>query len=148
MFADVDGEYPGGDGRPHTATNFAKRTVFSGRDVYRSEFPLLTIIAPGIVNDMINSFVELADQNGTRYYDRWELFNAYTGCMNGNPAVVVINDAFQKGIRNYDSGRAYEYARNMIKSPSGWTGNTRRAAPSPFARAKTRRGTCTSSRPR
>ena len=43
----------------------------------------------------------LAEQNGTQYYDRWELMNSYTGCMCGNPEVVVINDAFQKGIRNF-----------------------------------------------
>lgn len=110
IFADINGDYPGGDGRPHKTSQFTKRTIFSGWDVYRSEFPLLTIIAPNIVNDTINSFVELADQNGTRYYDRWEFLNAYSGCMNGNPAVVVINDAFQKGIRNYDVEKAYQYA--------------------------------------
>jgi predicted alpha-1,2-mannosidase len=110
IFADLNGDYPGGDGKVHKTAKFTKRTIFSGWDVYRSEFPLLTIIAPGIVSDLINSFVELAGQNGTHYYDRWELLNAYSGCMSGSPAVVVINDAYQKGIRNYDVAKAYEYA--------------------------------------
>lgn len=115
IFADIDGNYPGGDGQPHKTSRFTKRTIFSGWDVYRSEYPLLTIIAPNIVNDTINSFVELADQNGTHYYDRWEFLNAYSGCMNGNPVVVVINDAFQKGISNYNVGKAYQYAVNTCE---------------------------------
>ena len=115
IFADINGDYPGGDGQPHKTSQFTKRTIFSGWDVYRSEYPLLTIIAPNIVNDTINSFVELADQNGTHYYDRWEFLNAYSGCMNGNPVVVVINDAFQKGIRNYNVEKAYQYALNTCE---------------------------------
>jgi predicted alpha-1,2-mannosidase len=115
IFADVNGDYPGGDGAVHHTRSFTKRTVFSGWDVYRSEFPLLTIIAPDVVSDLINSFVELAGQNGTHYFDRWELLNNYTHCMNGNPAVVVINDAFQKGIRNFDTEKAYQYSVNSLK---------------------------------
>ena len=115
IFADLNGDYPGGDGQPHKTSQFTKRTIFSGWDVYRSEYPLLTIIAPNIVNDTINSFVELADQNGTHYYDRWEFLNAYSGCMNGNPVVVVINDAFQKGIRDYNVDKAYQYAVNTCE---------------------------------
>ena len=115
IFADLNGDYPGGDGQVHHTRDFTKRTIFSGWDVYRSEFPLLTIIAPGIINDEINSWIELADQNGTHYYDRWEMFNAYSGCMNGNPALTVINDAWQKGIRGYDVPKAYEYAVNTAE---------------------------------
>jgi predicted alpha-1,2-mannosidase len=124
IFADPNGDYPGGDGKIHPTTQFTKRTIFSGWDDYRSEYPLLTLIAPRIVNDTINSFVELADQNGAHYYDRWEFLNAYTGCMNGNPVVVVLNDAYQKGIRGYNIAKAYEYAVNTCErygdSPLGY----------------------------
>ena len=120
IFADVNGDYPGGDQREHHTKAFTKRTIFSGWDVYRSEFPLLTLIAPDIINDEINSWVELAGQNGTHYFDRWEMLNAYSGCMNGNPAITVINDAYQKGIRSYDVAKAYEYAVNTAeKSRNG-----------------------------
>ena len=113
--ADVNGDYPGGDGQIHRAKGFTKRTVFSGWDVYRSQYPLLTLVAPDIVNDQINSAVELAEQNGTHCYDRWELMNSYTGCMNGNPEVAVLNDAYQKGIRGYDVKKAYETAANTCE---------------------------------
>ncbi len=112
IYSDVNGDYPGADGKVHQAKGFIKRTVFSGWDIYRSQFPLLTIIAPDIINDHINSMVDLADQNGTHYFDRWVLFNSYTGCMCGSPEVIVINDAYQKGIRNFDVAKAYEYAVN------------------------------------
>jgi predicted alpha-1,2-mannosidase len=114
-FADVDGKYPGGDGKIKQTGNFTKRTIFSGWDVFRSQFPLQTIINPGVVNDMINSLVELADENGTKYLERWEFLNAYSGCMIGNPAVSVIVDAYSKGIRNFDVAKAYQYSRNSVE---------------------------------
>lgn len=114
-FADVDGRYPGGDGKVHQTKSFTKRTIFSGWDVFRSQFPLQTIINPGVVNDMVNSLIELADQNGTHYLERWEFLNANSGCMIGNPAVSVIADAWAKGIRNFDSEKAYRYCRNSVE---------------------------------
>lgn len=113
--SDVDGRYPGGDGGIHQSSTFTKHTVFSGWDVFRSQMPLQTIINPTVVNDMINSLVELADQSGKHYLERWEMMNAYTGCMIGNPAVVVLADAYAKGIRNYDIDKAYRYALNSCE---------------------------------
>lgn len=114
-FTDVDGKYPGGDGKIHQTNAFVKRTVFSGWDVFRSQFPLLTIIRPDVVNDMINSLVTLADESGQDYLERWEFLNAYSGCMVGNPAVSVIADAYAKGIRNYDVDRAYELSKQTVE---------------------------------
>jgi predicted alpha-1,2-mannosidase len=107
---DLNGEYPGGDGRPHRAQGFTKRSVFSGWDVYRSQFPLQTLINPTVVSDMINSLVSLAEESGQGYLERWELLNAYSGCMIGNPAVSVIADAYNKGIRSFDVPKAYRLA--------------------------------------
>ncbi len=112
IVTDVDGNYTGGDQKIHQANGFQKRTIFSGWDVFRSQFPLQTIINPSLVNDMINSLVTLADESGKHYLERWELLNAYSGCMLGNPAVVVLADAYIKGIRGYDVNKAYQYALN------------------------------------
>jgi predicted alpha-1,2-mannosidase len=111
-FQDVDGQYPGGDGQPHAAKGFTKRTVFSGWDVFRSQFPLQTLINREVVSDMLNSLISLASENGKKYFERWELLNAYSGCMIGNPAISVLTDAYVKGIRNYDLNKAYQYAVN------------------------------------
>ena len=125
VLTDVDGSYPGGDGRVHAGGGFVKRTVFSGWDVYRSQMPLQTIINPSVVNDMICSLVTLAEQSGKGYLERWELMNAYTGCMIGNPAVVMIADAYAKGIRNYDIAKAYRYSVNTCErfgnGDRGWS---------------------------
>lgn len=127
IFADLNGDYPGGDGKIHPTTSFTKRTIFSGWDVYRSEFPLLTLIAPEVINDVINSWIELADQNGKGYFDRWEMLNAYSGCMQGAPSVIVINDAYQKGIRNYDLAKAYDYSvKSIVKQAASSGGGSGR----------------------
>ena len=73
-FADVDGNYVGGDGNIHRTDKFVKRTIFSGWDVFRSQFPLQNIINPNVVSDMVNSLVELADESGKGYLERWEFF--------------------------------------------------------------------------
>lgn len=112
---DIDGRYPGGDGKIYKASSFTKRTVFSGWDVFRSEFPLQTIINPGLVSDMIGSLTDLASKTDSLYFPRWELLNAYTGCMIGNPAVSVLTDAYEKGIRNYEVDKAYQYAWNTCR---------------------------------
>lgn len=114
-FADVDGNYPGGDGKVHTSATFTKRTIFSGWDVFRSQFPLQTLINPAVVNDMVNSLVELADESGKHYLERWEFLNSYSGCMIGNPALSVLSDAYAKGIRRYDISKAYQYALNSCE---------------------------------
>ncbi|MGI6242236.1 MAG: GH92 family glycosyl hydrolase [Prevotella sp.] len=117
---DVDGRYVGGDYQIHQSDGkFTKRTIFSGWDVFRSQMPLQTIINPQLVNDLLNSLITMADQSGRQYFERWELFNAYTGCMLGNPAVSVLTDAWAKGIRDYDISKAYTYAKNS----SAKTGN-------------------------
>lgn len=113
IHTDVDGRYVGGDFKVHQSDeDFVKRTLFSGWDVFRSQMPLQTIINPSVVNDVICSLMEQARTSGRQYYERWELFNSYTGCMLGNPALSVLADAYAKGIRNYDVEEAYRYAVN------------------------------------
>lgn len=116
IYTDVDGRYVGGDYKIHTAdSTFTKRTIFSGWDVFRSQFPLQTIINPRLVSDELNSLITMADQSGREYYERWELLNSYSGCMLGNPALSVLADAYIKGIRTYDAEKAYRYAINTSR---------------------------------
>ena len=114
-FTDVDGRYVGGDKKIHQATDFTKRTIFSGWDVFRSQFPLQTLINPELVSDQLNSLISLAQESGRGYFERWELFNAYSGCMIGNPALSVLADAYVKGIRDYDVETAYTLALETSK---------------------------------
>ena len=116
MYSDVNGLYTGADGKVHKTSNFACRTVFSGWDVFRSEFPLLTLIRPDVVNDTVNSLMEQADLSGNGYLARWEMMTAESGCMSGDPAVSIFTEAYLKGIRNYDVQKAYKLCTNSIGS--------------------------------
>ncbi|CAM4203731.1 GH92 family glycosyl hydrolase [Zobellia nedashkovskayae] len=118
-FSDVNGNYMGADKKVHQTKDFTYRTIFSGWDVFRSQFPLQTIINPSLVNDEINSLLQMAELSGREYLPRWEMLNSYSGVMLGNPAVSVINDAYQKGIRNYDVEKAFQYSLNTVNN----TGN-------------------------
>lgn len=116
IYTDADGRYVGGDYKIHSAdSSFTKRTIFSGWDVFRSQFPLQTIINPRLVSDQLNSLITMAEQSGREYYERWELLNSYSGCMLGNPALSVLADAYVKGIRTYDAEKAYRYAVNTSR---------------------------------
>ncbi|MGQ8336246.1 GH92 family glycosyl hydrolase [Sunxiuqinia sp. A32] len=113
-YSDLNGNYIGADNKVHQADRFVYRTIFSGWDVFRSQFPLQTIINPEMVNDEINSLLQMADLSGRKYLPRWEIVNSYSGCMLGNPAVPVIVDAYEKGIRNYDIEKAFQYCKNSV----------------------------------
>lgn len=120
-FSDVNGNYIGADKKVHQTKDFTYRTIFSGWDVFRSQFPLQTIINPTLVNDEINSLLQMAEYSGNEYLPRWEMLNSYSGCMLGNPAVSVIVDAYQKGIRNYDVNKAFTYAKNTVDNTGNGT---------------------------
>ncbi len=110
MAADADGRFVLADRKPRIAKEYTHRTLFSGWDVYRSEFPLLALIRPDVVNDEANSLIEIAEKSG-RSFPRWELLQIDAGCMVGDPGTIVIADAFVKGIRNFDAEKAYAIAK-------------------------------------
>lgn len=105
VFSDVDGRYPGFDGRVHTAEpGHAVYTNFSGWDVYRSEMQLLSLLAPAEAADMVRSMVLFAEQGGA--WDRWTVANGYTGVMVGDPYHVMVSSAYAFGARDFDASRA------------------------------------------
>lgn len=115
-YSDVNGNYTGADGKLHQAERFTYRTIFSGWDVFRSQYPLLTLIRPDVVNDTVNSLMQQAELSGNGYLARWEIVAAESGCMIGDPAVSVFAEAYLKGIRGYDVARAYELCRQTVET--------------------------------
>ncbi|HKN54060.1 MAG TPA: GH92 family glycosyl hydrolase, partial [Amycolatopsis sp.] len=105
VFSDVDGQYPGFDGRIHTADKgHAMYTNFSGWDIYRSEIPLLATIAPKETSDIVRSMMAYAEQGGS--WDRWTVANDYTGVMNGDPYHIIVSSAYAFGARDFDANKA------------------------------------------
>ena len=95
--------------------SYTHRTMFSGWDVYRSEFPLLSILRPDMVNDTVNSLLKIAEIRNSSF-PRWELMGIDAGCMVGDPGLIVVADAFVKGIRNFDFEKAYEIGKASVLS--------------------------------
>jgi len=104
-YQDVDGRYRGMDLEIHNA-DFDYYSVFSLWDTYRAAHPLYTIIEQDKTNDFINTF--LAKYNEGGIMPMWDLAANYTDCMIGYHAVPVIADAYLKGIRDYDTEKAFE----------------------------------------
>ncbi|MFD9890634.1 GH92 family glycosyl hydrolase [Amycolatopsis sp. NPDC059027] len=105
VFSDVDGSYPGFDGRIHKAERgHAMYTNFSGWDIYRSEIPLLATIAPKETSDIVRSMMAYAEQGGS--WDRWTVANDYTGVMNGDPYHIIVSSAYAFGARDFDAKKA------------------------------------------
>ena len=104
--ADIDGRFSL-NGEIIRDDSYIHRTVFSGWDVYRSEFPLLSIIRPDIVNDEVNSLLKIAEVNNSSF-PRWELLGINAGCMVGDPGAIVVADAYLKNIRKFDVQKAYD----------------------------------------
>jgi len=117
IYADVNGNYLSADGRIRCDKNFQKRTVFSGWDVFRSEFPLLTIIKPDAVVDMLHTLIDIAEHKNVSF-PRWELLGTETGCMIGDPGISVTVDAYRKGIRSFDVQKAYEICLKTAFDPA------------------------------
>jgi predicted alpha-1,2-mannosidase len=81
-------------------------TTFSLWDTYRAAHPLMTIIHPERVPDMINSMLDIYKQQGK--LPVWHLWGNETDCMVGNPAIPVVADAMMKGFAGFDRDLAYE----------------------------------------
>ncbi|WP_250435281.1 GH92 family glycosyl hydrolase [Hanstruepera flava] len=106
LYQDVDGRYRGMDLEIHQTTDFEYYTVFSLWDTYRAAHPLYTIIEEDRTNDFINTFLAKYEEGGIMPI--WDLSACYTGCMIGYHAVPVIADAYLKGIRGYDTEKAFQ----------------------------------------
>ncbi len=108
-YMDVDGSYRGRDLKVHKDNSFTNYTVFSLWDTYRAFHPLMTIIDQKRTLDYIKTFLVQYDQGGL--LPVWELDANETFCMIGYHSVPVIVDAYLKGIKGFDTGKAMEAMR-------------------------------------
>jgi len=117
---DIDGKYPGMDGRIHTAKDFDYWGSFSCWDTYRTEHPLLTLISPESVHSILKSIeVKVRDLG---WLPAQHFLNVPGQGMAADHLVPVIADAYTKGFSNID----YEFLFNAARSKaleSGATGN-------------------------
>jgi predicted alpha-1,2-mannosidase len=106
---DVDGKYFGADGKIQLAKDYNFYGSFSCWDTYRSQHPLLTLIAPEQVNDYIKSIVAKTKQYGWLPGQHFQ--NVFGEGMVGDHLVPVVVDAYRKGFRDYDVDFIYQAMR-------------------------------------
>lgn len=106
LFNDVNGDYKGFDKQIHKTEGYRYFTDLSLWDTFRTIHPLFTMILPDFYRDMMVSLVKMAEQGSV--LPRWPSGYGYTGSMIGASADIVISEAYQKGIREFDVGKAYQ----------------------------------------
>ncbi|MFL5781037.1 MAG: GH92 family glycosyl hydrolase [Thermoleophilaceae bacterium] len=102
-FSDADGRYSGFDRGVHRARGRRQYADFSGWDTYRTQMPLVAMIAPRRASDMVRSLLADASQSG--FLPKWSQANGHTHVMTGDPADPLIAGAWEFGARRFD-GRA------------------------------------------
>jgi predicted alpha-1,2-mannosidase len=105
-FCDVNNDYLGTDKKIYTNAPFKNYTTFSLWDTYRAAHPLMSIIHPEKMNDIVNTMLAIYQQQGK--LPVWHLMGCETDCMVGNPGISVVADAVLKGYDGFDRALAYE----------------------------------------
>ncbi len=114
VFSDVNNEYRGADGKIYNDKDHKTYTTFSLWDTYRAAHPLMTIIHPEKMSDMINTMLNIYKEQGR--LPVWHLVGNETDCMVGNPGIPVVADAYLKGFDGFDKELAYESLVNTALS--------------------------------
>ena len=93
-------------------------------DTYRASHPLRALIFPAVEENIISSYLLMAEQMGTKWMPTFPEMTGDTRRMNSNHGVAMVADALYKGLQ-VDADRAFEYCRRGIeeKTLAPWCGN-------------------------
>ncbi|MEO6966033.1 MAG: GH92 family glycosyl hydrolase, partial [Acidobacteriaceae bacterium] len=111
-YNDVDGTYRGQDRQNHPNPGFAKYTSLSIWDIYRGEFPFLTMTQPHRANEIIQTMLLDYQQLNQHTLPVWPLWGNETWSMTGFHSAGMIAGAYVRGIRGYDVQAAYAAMRD------------------------------------
>jgi predicted alpha-1,2-mannosidase len=119
LFNDVDGTYPkfSSQYQLDKLRNGNYYDDFSLWDIYRAQLPLIELLQPGLMNNLVQSLILKGQQGG--WLPIFPCWNSYTSEMIGDHITSVIASAYLKGIRNYDINEAYRLLRqNAFSLPA------------------------------
>ncbi|WP_368122197.1 glycoside hydrolase domain-containing protein [Bacteroides thetaiotaomicron] len=113
-----DGAYLGTDGKVYISENFRYYSNWSLWDTFRTKFPLLVLTEPAKMRDMATSLIHLY---ATGKKD-WSTGFESTPTVRTEHAVILLLDAYRKGITNLDFRKGYagmkqEMERLPMRSP-------------------------------
>ena len=104
---DVNGEYRRHDmGIGRTGKGKNRYSTLSLWDTFRAWHPMMTLLDTALVADIVRSALDIYEITGE--LPVWPLASGETGTMIGYHSVSVIADAWMKGIRGFDGGKALE----------------------------------------
>lgn len=113
-----DGAYLGTDGKVYISEDFRYYSNWSLWDTFRTKFPLLVLTEPAKMRDMATSLIHLY---ATGKKD-WSTGFGSTPTVRTEHAVILLLDAYRKGITNLDFRKGYagmkqEMERLPMRSP-------------------------------
>ena len=111
-FSDVNGEFRKSNDSIEKAIDFTAYSTLSLWDTFRAEQPLLTILDPQKVADIINSMLVYYQDNNI--LPVWNLYGNETNTMTGYHSIPVIAEAYLKGIKGFDIEKAYEAMKTTM----------------------------------
>ncbi|MEH6406114.1 MAG: GH92 family glycosyl hydrolase [Leeuwenhoekiella sp.] len=93
-------------------------------DSYRAHHPLRVLIDPKKEEDILNSFLIMADQMDNFWMPTFPEVTGDSRRMNSNHAVASFIDAYRKGLDSIDLSKAYLASKNAIleKTLAPWSG--------------------------
>jgi len=109
VFSDADGTYTALGNQPgdtRRAQGFTYYSDFSLWDTYRAEMPLLSLLEPDRVRDMVKTMLAQYEDSGWLPAPQ-QFGNFSTGDMIGDSAASVILGAYLNGVRGFDLEEAY-----------------------------------------
>jgi len=118
IFSEYGRYYSAFDDKVHNGVSYNDYSLW---DTFRAEHPLLLLIQPERVPDMITSLLQMYDEGG--WMPMWPN-PTYSNIMLSTHADSVIADAYVKGIRGFDLKKAYAATyKDAMTPPDGDVGN-------------------------
>ncbi|WP_432264609.1 GH92 family glycosyl hydrolase [Autumnicola musiva] len=111
LFSDTNGQFRLENDSIATG-DFNAYSTLSLWDTFRAEQPLLSILQPERVADIIKSMLVYYEVN--KSLPVWTLYGNETNTMTGYHSIPIITEAYFKGIRDFDVEKAYDAMKNTM----------------------------------
>jgi predicted alpha-1,2-mannosidase len=111
-YSDVNGEYRKENDVISKSDDFVAYSTLSLWDTFRAEQPLLSILQPKKVSDIINSMLSYYETK--KVLPVWTLYANETNTMTGYHSIPVIAEAYLKGIKGFDIEKSYEAMKTTM----------------------------------
>lgn len=100
------------DGQVHSGYMYTDNGFW---DTFRAVHPLFTLVYPEVSERVVQSILNAYDESG--FMPEWAS-PGHRGCMIGNNSISLLADAWMKGIRSFDKGKALEAMLNQTRTRS------------------------------